>query len=330
MFKIFRKKIKGFPKCSNKVDSNEEKKEQELENFSVIPFEKKIVYMKENRIIDFPEKYEHVDGKLTVFEKDKYFSSARRVYDSANIGEYIKRIEIKGNLDGLGECQSYVENDKLQIIVRIASKEMGIIGHSGYVHKYTEEKCRKFTETLAHELVHAKNHVNFIRKFGIEEYKAIRESKNKLLSIAWNILDEYSACRETAEQYNSFDSVERIGESEKFMYTSIMKGVLKNKEKEKVLMDSNTYMYIHHLNYTIATRSAFADVSGNEEEHLNHIGGNDKFSNYVKSIRSLLGEYYHLQPLNEVSYKKLGKSIMCSFLEIYEVEKEEMNDIIVN
>lgn len=265
---------------------------------------KKIVYMEKNTIANFPD-----------FEKAKYFGAAQKVYDSADIREYINRIEIKGNLDCSGECDVNVENG--QVTIRIASKHLGIIAHSGYVHEYTEEQCKEFTDILAHELFHAKDDVEIIQKFGIVEYKSIREIKNEVPSMPREILSEYSACRQTAEQYDSYDSKEESSSAKNY-YERIKKEVIQN--KEEVSMKVQSYMY--YMNYAIATRCAFADVSGDELKHLGILSSvvddYDNFTKYICALRLLFNEYYDLQPLDKAKYQELGDKMMCKLLSSYD------------
>lgn len=326
MFENFRRKLEKFIMCGNKIDYNEEIKKQDSEDTEEKHFVKKIVYKRQDKKNNFPEYYVDSEGDLIFSEKDKYFMAAQKIYDLAGVGEYIKIIEIKDNLDCSGECDAKIENDKLQITIRIDSKELGIVGNNGYIYKYSEKLCKNFTDVFAHELVHAKNSIDIIKAFGIEEYRFIKDKNNKISKMALHILDEYSACKEVAEKYNSFESTERIDRQIKANHLSIMQ-VIQNEEKVTTLMKPNIYA----LNYAIATRCAFADVSGNDAEHIeipSRIFGNIRFEKYVKEIRLLLHKYYNLQPLNNEKYQNLGNEIMYELLSIYGVEKEKMGSII--
>lgn len=325
MFKNLIRKIKRVAIYDEKSDyTAEDDGINTLKEDVRMDFERKIVYKRNNKIDKFPLKHEK-DGYLAYFEKDKYLDAAKEVYDLFGIGEYIKAIEITDNIDCSGQCFSDTKSEKLQITIQIHSKELGIIVSGGYIHKYSKERCKKFVDIFAHELVHAKNKVDIVEKYGIDEYKALIDETNKVSKMAWKILDEYIACREVAKNFNSYDSTERIDNYTSGVYKNINE-IINNKEKS-ITIQSN----IDKLNYAIATRCAFADESGNDAEHLeisSYIYGHEKFRKYVNETRRLLNEYYDLKPLNKASYQEMGDKMMYELLSIYGVKKENMDGII--
>ncbi len=53
-------------------------------------------------------------------------------------------------LDCAGQTEINVKDDRIEIIISIASINLGI-GSGGGVREYTIEQCEKFADVLAHE-----------------------------------------------------------------------------------------------------------------------------------------------------------------------------------
>ncbi|OAB39268.1 hypothetical protein PMSD_04895 [Paenibacillus macquariensis subsp. defensor] len=264
--------------------------------------EGKIVFRRGNKEIPFPEKYEdQVSGKTIYFNKDKYFQAAQKTLELSKIEDKINRIEIVSDLDGAGECKSSMENDRLHITIRVASNKLGVM-NSGYISEYDESQCKIFCEVLSHELVHAKDSIEIVSKYGINEYKSIIEEK--VSNFAWIILGEYSACKKTAERYNSFHTDEQINID---MAKSNIVVFLMDQGRMFTPVDS-----LYYLNYAIATRVAHADVSEDQEKYLQVLNVNEE--RYISSMRELFNKYYGLQPLNSNQYKELGNNMISEFL----------------
>ncbi|WP_240416774.1 hypothetical protein [Paenibacillus periandrae] len=301
------------------LDHSHEEKSLSANRFSKSEFENKVVYLKgPDRIVtEFPKKYGNI-----YFEKDKYFKIMQKIYDSSNIGEHINRIEIVGYLDNAGECSTNIVNGQLKITIRIAAPKLGLI-ESGYIHEYTEKSGTTLNNIFAHEFVHAEDIVNIVKRYGIEEFNSIRT--NKISSLAWSSLTEYSACRKTAELHNEYDSVEQIE-------SSLIYNLLDSFKKGGATW-LNPYNCIVNLNYAIATKCAFADESGDESYHLEiskSIKHHDKVSDYVHQVRRLLIENYSVQPLDKNGFALLGNKFLSEFLTIFFNAKEEQIHKIIN
>jgi hypothetical protein len=297
-----------------------------IENHEEIPFESKMIFIKEGFKVDFP-KSSGINGKLTYFELEKYRSAAKKVYDSSEIGKYIERIEIVDNISDHGQTLIPSEDKELKITIQISSMQLGIVPSNGCIHEYSEEQCRKFSDTLAHELVHAKDIVNFCSKYGLKEYNSIFKVKNVMATIAYVTLTEYAACRETAEKYGSYDSIEVLSKLEYYI-NSIGYEIISTSENVKLVAN-----HVRKINYVIATRCAFADASGDDKEHLSVYGSSVPsmvLKQYVELVRPLLNVHYKDKILNAEGYRELGSLMMSKLLASYGLKEEEANSIITN
>lgn len=256
-------------------------------NVIEIPFEKKII-VGQNR-----------DNILV---NEWWYPIVKKMHDESSVKGCIKSIEIKQGLNCAGQCVIDVCGDSLEIKIQLGA------------HKISEGNV--FTETLAHELFHAEDAYNIVDKYGILEYQAIKE--NSLAKMTRDILGEYSACRKTAEMYNSFDSVEDVKARIENTYTTLeatFKGQYSNYEFAKSC--------IYCLNYAIATRCAFADVSENEEVGLifkHNTLKYEGYKEYISKVRKLLNDKYGDQPLNASMYIELGNQIICELAKVHGAE----------
>lgn len=310
MFLNFRKRNKEQNKIEI-IDQPVDYSISEINTFTKkipeLSISEKIVFLKTDNLTKLPEKYKDQNNNVTYFNFKKYYSAAQQVYDDANLDNFIKNIEIVNMLDA-GLCITEIINNKLVITIRISLSKLGIIEHSGYIYEYSEEQCKIFVDTLAHELSHAKDNIAIVQKYGISEYKSI--SSNKLAVFARDILSEYSACRETAEKYSCYDSAEKINAKIEHKFNNIK---LSLSQKNTDLLN-----LIQSLNYTISTRLAFADVS-NDEKHIkvpDYLKNHEKYSNYIQALRSLLGKYYVARPLSMKDYEELGHKMFSELMDI--------------
>lgn len=294
-----------FNKKNNTVveDSyTEEETQFEVNEVKFPELENKIIFKEKDRVLPFPEQYEDREsGKITYFQKDKYFQSINEELDISGIRDKIDRIEIVSDFNDAGECAVLYEDNKISIIIRVRSFKMGI-NYDGYIHEYDEDKNREFCEVLAHELIHAKDSVDIHSKYGSEEYRSIRE--DKLTKLAWVILGEYSACRGISERFNTFDTDVQIE-------ISTAKRHIFNKLTNQGGFFS-PIVSLYTLYYAIATRSAHADVSETESKYLETDNEDEKA--FIDSMRKLFNTYYNLQPLNKVQYEELGTAMISEFL----------------
>ncbi|AVK83593.1 hypothetical protein C3943_08425 [Lysinibacillus sp. B2A1] len=307
-FNLFRRKSNEEDTVNMQEDVKQIHETTKTKVSSEIPFEEKIIYLSEGKEKAFPRS----------FEKEKYFTVAKEIYESSDAKDVINKIEIT-NLNGdAGHCLSKIKNNRLHTTIRIDSFKLGIVNHSGFVHEYSDEKCNVFTNILAHELVHAEDDKRIVDTFGIEEYEKIRN--NTVAYFGKVILSEYTACRKTAQQYGDFESPENIEGTIAAHYRTLPNV----SEKNLTNPETKDFVYALRLNYAIATRCAFADVSQEKEEDL-YISSNIKYhkeyAKYILSVRNLLRTNYEKQPLNQEKYQKLGQQIMSELATIY-----SMND----
>ncbi|WP_153028205.1 hypothetical protein [Paenibacillus amylolyticus] len=275
---------------------------KEVQEVKFNELENKIFFKEKDRVRPFPEHYEDRDsGKITYFQKDKYFQSIQGELNISGIGDKIDRIEIVSDLYDAGECAVLSEDAKLSITIRVRSFKMGI-NKGGYIHEYDEAKNREFCEVLAHELVHARDSVSVHSKYGNEEYKSIRG--HRIANFAWAILGEYSACRVVSERFRTFDTNLQIKIST--AETSISNQLFRGEGW------STPIQSLYDLNYVIATRVAHADVSEAESRYLKTTKENEKA--FIASMRNLFNTYYNCQPLNKAQYEKLGNDMIIEFL----------------
>ncbi|WP_090810889.1 hypothetical protein [Paenibacillus sp. 276b] len=273
----------------------------------------KIVYLKNNRVVGLPNTYYGAQGVVHL-EEDRYFEAAQLVYDKFGIGDHISRIEIISGLN-IGECLATLENEKLKISIRLSLNLLGVDEHSGCIHPFSQESCKKFTDTLAHELFHAQSIIDLTGRFGLKEYRSILESNNGIAKFGWTIMDEYSVCRLTAEEYHSYDSTEDVKIRMSFFDTLAIEIQYFSKnggptpQQRTDLIDR-----IVAINYALATRCAFADVSGDTEEHLNLLKWNSGYKPYITKARQIFNQYYAMQPLSRAQYKEIGYKLMESML----------------
>ncbi|WDU78695.1 hypothetical protein [Lysinibacillus sp. G01H] len=303
-FNLFRRKNNEEDTINMQEDVKQLRETTKTKVSSEIPFEDKIIYLLKGKEAAFPRG----------FEKEKYFTVAKEVYESSNAKDVINKVEIT-NLNGdAGHCLSKIKNNRLHITIRIDSFKLGIVSHSGFIDEYSDEKCNVFTNILAHELVHAEDDKRIVDTFGIEEYEKIRI--NTVACFGKVILSEYSACRKTALQYGDFESPENIEGVIVAYYWTLPNVSEKNLENR----ETKDFVYALRLNYAIATRCAFADVSQEKEEGL-YISSNLKYhkeyTKYILSVRNLLRTNYEKQPLDEEEYQKLGQQIMSELATIY-------------
>ncbi|SEB27492.1 hypothetical protein [Paenibacillus sp. 276b] len=275
------------------------------------PFLDKIVYLKNNKVTALPLVYSGKDGVVHL-EENRYFEAAQTIYEEFGIGQYISQIEIINGVNK-GECQAKVENEDFSITIRLSLFQLGVVEHSGYIYPFTKDRCKQFTDTFAHELFHAKTIVDFIEKYGLKEYRLIADPKISIAKFGWVIMDEYSACRLTAEKYNSYDSHESV---ERYM------NVFGSLAREIISVQQNGVISIQQIgkiinrivatNYALATRCAFADVSGDTEEHLKVI--NSIYEPFILRTNMIFQDYFVKQPLSLDQYTEIGFKLMESML----------------
>lgn len=272
----------------------------------------------------FTNHFKHVNGSDILYEKNKYFEIAQSIYDSFGIDEYIENLLITSSryFEDSGTTDSKIINDTLKITISIASRKLGIVNHSEYIHQFTREKLKEFIDVFAHEMFHAKSSVEIVKHYGINEFKKIKEEESSIAKIAWIILDEYSVCKDTAEQYNSFDSIEDVASKLNSQYL-IMTDALQKTEVSK----NELLKICFDLNYAVATRCAYADVSGDEKKHLQIDRLKENQLCYMENTRKLLMEYNSLRPLNYARYNELGVSLIRYMLaDLHGMQNKEIDN----
>jgi hypothetical protein len=120
----------------------------------------------------------------------------------------------------------------------------------------------------------------------------IKCSNDIWINMAWKIFDEYVACRKNAERYHSFESCESMERIER-LYKFI------------IATRSNDGYLIKRLLYSIATVSAFADVSNEQNDMLL----DRKYESIIilQKIREALNSAYKIYPLSYDAYRDLGE-----------------------
>ncbi|AIQ40312.1 hypothetical protein [Paenibacillus sp. FSL R5-0912] len=297
---------------SGKIDSESDK-------YEIL---KKMLYINyEGKKEKFSDHFKDEDGDDVLYEDNKYLDVAQSVYDTFGIDEYIENLQIIADkhFDNAGTTMFNIVNDTLKITISISSIKLGIVNHSEYRHQYTDENLKIFIDVFAHELFHAKNSVEIVKHYGINEYKKIKECS--IAKIAWFILDEYSACKATAEQYNSFISFEDVVRNLNSPFFNLT-NELKKTDVSKIKLEEICV----NLNYAIATRCAFADVSGDEKRHLQLDKLSERQLSYVASVRKLLMDYNSQRPLSYEKYEELGVSIIRNILtNLHGVENDNLD-----
>ncbi|ACA47033.1 hypothetical protein HYH96_18100 [Clostridium botulinum] len=239
----------------------------------------------------------YVDGKQARFpisfsNKDEYFKKGRNVYELVGIENHIKKIKIMNVLDCAGQTEINVKDDRIEIIISIASINLGI-GSGGGVREYTIEQCEKFADVLAHEFFHAKSNIDIVDYVGIEEYKSIYYSKDIWFKLARIIFDEYYAYRKNAEKFNSFESEESEEKIERIF------NYLQAVDKDLDLISA-----IRELFYSIALFSAFADVS--TEKEIIILRKLKKSKKLFQEVRNIFNCFYLESPLNYKKYNDMA------------------------
>ncbi|APR02694.1 hypothetical protein CLQ_13738 (plasmid) [Clostridium botulinum Af84] len=239
----------------------------------------------------------YVDGKQVRFpisfsNKDEYFKKGRNVYELVGIENHIKKIKIMNVLDCAGQTEINVKDDRIEIIISIASINLGI-GSGGGVREYTIEQCEKFADVLAHEFFHAKSNIDIVDYVGIEEYKSIYYSKDIWFKLARIMFDEYYAYRKNAEKFNSFESEESEEKIERIF------NYLQAVDKDLDLISA-----IRELFYSIALFSAFADVS--TEKEIIILKKLKKSKKLFQEVRNIFNCFYLESPLNYKKYNDMA------------------------
>lgn len=288
---IFKNLIDKFT-LSKTNDLNDKVQEEvgqdNCEDLTRPTFEQLIKFYKDNKQTEFPIDFNH---------KDEYFQKGCMVYDAIIKDDYVKEIKILNALDCAGLTEVNIKDNKVEIIISIASINLGI-GTGGGVQEFTTKQCEIFADVLAHELFHAKNNMDIINYVGVEEYKSIRYCDNLWTKFAWNIFDEYCACRINAEQFKSFESVESVYGIERIL--SWVQANQKCKNQLDIPM-------IQQLLYAIATISAFVDVSKEKEERV--LKELNKSKQLFEEVRKLFNSYYLEAPLNKERYDIMGHKL---------------------
>lgn len=304
-FNLFRRKNKEEDTVNTQEDVKQNHENTKTKVISEIPFEEKIIYLLEGKEAAFPRG----------FEKEKYFTLAKEVYESSNAKDVIEKIKITRLTENVaGYCIPKVCNNKLLITIVIEEFKLGINSPSKVVLK--DDKCIEFRNILAHEIIHAEDEKRIIDEYGEKEYQAIID--NEIAKLGKTILTEYTACRKAAENYAYFDSTEDIKKK-----VNGIDAYLGYKEINAIQFENpgeKELEYARDLNYAIATWCAFADVSNEYEKKLHvptYIKKHKEYTKYILSVRSLLRANYEKQPLNEEKYQKLGQQIMSELATIY-------------
>jgi hypothetical protein len=241
--------------------------------------------------------------------KDEFFEKGRIVYEKIGIENYIKEIKIMNNLQHEGCMKIDLRNNKLQIIISISSSKLGI-GSGGGVKTFSDHQCEDFADVLAHELFHSEIRVRIVKELGLGGFGLIHNSEKKWSQIAWRAFDEYYACRKNAEEFGSF----KVAESVK----SVKKIEEKLCELKKISQKKNEMNYVpeEHINdllYSLATISAFADVSKEKEEVL--LKEMDKLKNIFQEVKGTFNGVYQEMNLNVEKFDEIG----CKLQQIYNV-----------
>lgn len=237
----------------------------------------------------------------------KYAEPLRKTLDGSNVGNELRQIQFVDNMDDAGDCRTDVVDGELVVTIRVKSFLLGFRDGDFFL-PYSEDKCKECCETLAHELVHARNAIGIAGKYGVEELTAIK--KDCLSLTGWMILDEYSACKETAEHYGAFKSFERI---ERWLDQVPRDLCWILSERLRI----QPFLLIKNLYYAAATRCAFADVSGNDKDHLpkpDFHKGRSNVMSFIGGVRRTLAETCTNMPLNKEQYESLGHRLIVMLL----------------
>lgn len=246
-----------------------------------------VIYLPENRKVNFPEE----------FEKDKFFCRAQELYENSKAKATIDSIEIKGRMMNAGETDSSIVDNSIHTIIRIEAFKLGIVYHSGIVKKYSDDLLKQFIDIFSHELIHAEDNNDIVTKYGPDTFLSLK--KNETAYFAHHILSEYSACRKTTEQYGVCDSPENINKAIKILNS--LNGI-KNDE----MLKQNIYA----LYYTLATICAFADALKDEKWVTISNYADVKYQDYINRFRKLLNQYYAHMPIDLKGYNVIGDQLL--------------------
>lgn len=271
------------------IASNEKFQETLFELPTEVCFDTLTSFFKDGKSSDFPPHFAH---------KDEFFRAGRSVYEAISIEGQIKQIRIETPFDGAGQTKPNADYENVEVIVSISASKLGIgCGEGG--QQFAPEQCKEFADVLAHELFHVQNIFQHVNRFGIEDFRKAYHAKDCWSKLAWIIFDEYSACRKNAEQFGSFESVE-IAKSENI--DKILNAI-------QGLKDPNSdfaFGYIGPLFYTLATISAFSDVSEVQEKNIeNHLPSAISKTVFVNA-RNVFNQEFANRPLNAEQYYELG------------------------
>ena len=251
----------------------------EPEDLTHINFKKMFkLYLDERRLVQFPKD----------FDQDNFFLEAYNVYRQIGENEYLKSVILKPWEDQ-GLTHVDLINNEPEITISISPYKIGIIAGS-VVKKY--QTFVEFRDVFAHELFHAQSNCNIINKYGVAEYKSIKDDMDMYTMLARIEFDEYIACRKNAEMFQSFDTIETLDSAETF------------------INNYRAYGYpicLQKFLYCVATHTAFAEVSQNYIDKLSI--EKYKLKDIFFAIKKLFNEAYGEVPLNHERYKMLGLNL---------------------
>ena len=295
------------------MDGMEEEVNKEVDGLNtsrkipVTPFLRKLEFVDRNGSKrNFLDRFEHARGSEVLFEEGGCLERAREIYDEFGLDDYIEKVFItaQGSFWEAGTSDPQISNHNLRITITIASYKLGIVNDGQTINRLDSKFFKIFEDVFYHELFHAKSSVELVRAYGIDELERIKEEKS-IATMAWTVLDEYIANKETAQAINFYNTHETVRKA----FDCYNNGF--TRESGTGDFSEIKLISLHQkLNYAIATRCALADVFGNEEYHLSLSSLAENQIEYVNGIRKLLREYESVRPINYAGYLELGERLM--------------------
>lgn len=223
--------------------------------------------------------------------------------------KYIKNIRIGrcGESDG---ATGNGENDgDFEIIIKINH-----FLHGEWIQENFNQMVEKrFVDTLTHELIHARNISNLVT-FNSSEYQLIK--KDRIAYLAWVFLDEYVACKITAEKNNCFDHDRKSSDIDAIIKIPLYDMInsdsfLSQGELSQIVKNSN-FNSLHAMFYSIATRVALSEVSSDYESLI--YTRQKLHETFIKECRMLLRHYHSISPLDRMQYYSFGVKLITEYL----------------
>lgn len=231
---------------------------------------------------------------------------------------YDQMLEFKQELEGkyglVGKVDFQLLGNKLdnESITQIGDQKCYIkVGVKDYENQeyLTDKQCNHIRNTIAHELIHCRNHFNL----SLDTRVKIRQNLMTINNWARLVLDEYSAYKEANEMYP--ETVDELNCSEELLFTVFkqMYGRILINVTDKQMFEA-FYDYCSALIVTSVINKEFPTI---EVENKNYNAACQRFLNVLKEA--------HLKmPFTFDEYKVLGEELLECLISMAPKDKIEV------